>query len=299
MPETYLNCYALLEKVRIQLNEYSTAYVQGTDTTGKYSNVQIVDGINAARKYIYNLLLRRIPYAFETEVALTGVASVYTLPADFGLLRYFKDSNGNQIYPIEQNFRRKTSETGSDQHYYRRGNTLVLDKAGITEVCTLVYYRKCRDITQGMASAGAATSITLATTAKKIVDYYNGMMIENVTQDWVDTISDYATTRVATITATAVANDYYGIVCTDIPDVFHHLYIPRAVFEITSNFPIVQDRPTVGGTRSLGMTMFNEDFMSALRAYAGPSLDEYPEDVWTQYSGGGGNNNTFNILDFD
>lgn len=282
MGETYLNCYALLEKVRVQLNEYSTAYVQGTDTTCKYSNVQIVDGINAARKYIYNLLLKRIPYVFEAEVALTGVASIYTLPADFGILRYFKDLDGNQIHPIEQNFRRKTNETGSDQYYYRRGNTLVIDKANVTEVCTLIYYRKCRDITQGKASAGATASITLTTTAKKIIDYYKGMVVENITKDWTDTISDYAVTRVATIAETAAENDYYGIVC-DMPEAFHHLYIPRAVFEITGNFPNVYNKPSVGGTSALGWTTFNEDFMSALRAFAGPSLDEYSENVWTEY----------------
>jgi hypothetical protein len=295
MPETYLNCYALLEKVRIQLNEHSTAFMQGTDVSGKFNNTQIIDGINSARKYIFNILFKRIPYVFETEVALTGVASVYTLPADFGILRYFKDSDGNQIYPIEQNFRRKTSETGSEQRYYRRGNTLVLDKAGITEVCTLIYYKKCRDLDQCKATAGAATSITLATTAKKIVDYYNGMTIENVTQDWTDTISDYATTRVATITATAAANDYYGIVC-DMPEAFHHLYVPRAVFEITGNYPVVQDRPSVGGTKALGWTIFNENLMAAIQAFAGNDQDGYPEDVWCEYSDGrGGNSNPYNI----
>ena len=297
MGETYLNCYALLGKVRVQLNEYTEAYVQGTDTTCKYSNTQIVDGINAARKHIYNLLLKRIPYIFEAEVALTGVNSVYTLPADFGILRYFKDSDGNQIFPIEQNSRRKTNETGSDQHYYRRGNTLVLDKAGVTEECTLIYYRKCRDITQGKAVAGALTSITLATTAKKIADYYNGMVIENVTRDWSDTITDYSSTRVATIAETAAVDNYYGIVC-DMPEAFHHLYIPRAVFEITSNFPVVYNRSTVSGTGSLGWTTFNEDFMSALRAYAGPTLDEYSEGVWTQY-GRAPNSNIFNIPGYD
>lgn len=297
MPETYLNCYALLEKVRIQLNEYSTAYVQGTDTTGKYSNTQIIDGINAARKHIFNILFKRIPHVFETEAALTGVASVYTLPADFGILRYFKDSDGYQIYPIDQNQRRKTGETGSDQHYYRRGNTLVLDKAGITEVCTLIYYKKCRDITQGQSSAGAAGSITLATTAKKIADYYNGMMIENVTKDWTDTITDYSSARVATITETAAASDYYGLIC-EMPEAFHHLYIPRAIFEITGNFPIVQDRPTVGGTKSLGMTLFNENLMMAIQAFAGDSLDTYVEDLWCSY-GRAPDSNFINIPGYD
>jgi len=293
---TYFNCYSLLEKVRVQLNEHSTGYVQGTDTTGKYSNTQIVDGINAARKHIYNLLLTRIPYEFEEEIELTGVNSVYTLPADFGQLRYFKDSDGNQIHPISTNQRRKTSGAGNGNLYYRKGNTLVIDKAGATEVCTLIYYRKCRDLDQGKASAGGAASITLATSAKKLIDYYNGLTIENITKDWVDTISDYSAARVATVLETAAANDYYGIVC-DMPEPFHHLYVPRAVFEITGNFPVVYNRSLVGGTGALGWTVFNEDFMSTLKAYAGGSLDTYPENTWCAYSGGGGggNSNPFNI----
>jgi hypothetical protein len=109
---SYLNGYTLLEKVRIQLNEYSTAYVQGTDTTGAYRNDQIMDGINAAQRFLYSFLLKRIPYEFKEEISLTGVNSVYTLPADFGVLRYFKDPNGNQIYPIREERQPDISYTG-------------------------------------------------------------------------------------------------------------------------------------------------------------------------------------------
>ena len=44
---TYLNGYTLLEKLWIQLVGYNsniTSYVNGTDTTGPYSNAQIMDG---------------------------------------------------------------------------------------------------------------------------------------------------------------------------------------------------------------------------------------------------------------
>lgn len=274
---TYLNCYTLLDKVRRLLNEYSTAYTQGTDTTGKYSNEQIVDGINAARRYIYSLLIKRIPWEFEEETTITGVSSVYTLPADFGILRYFKDSDGYQIYPISHNQRRKTGQAGSDQRYYRRANTLVLDKASVTEVCTLIYYRKCRDLDQGVSTAGGALSLTLATTAKKTADYYNDMMIENVTDDWTDTISDYSAARVCTITQTGAVSKYYGIIC-DMPEPFHYLYPSRALFEITGNYPVVQEKPTV-----TGFELFNQNFIATLKAYAGETLDGYPEDVWCEY----------------
>jgi len=287
---TYLNGYTLLERTRTQLGEFSTAYVKGTDTTGQYQNSQIMDGINAAQRFLYNTLFTKIPYEFEEETTLTGVASVYTLPADFGTLRYFRDSDGYQLRPIRTDQRRTTSGEGSDQRYYRKGNTLVIDKSGVTEVCTLTYYRKCRDIEQGKASAGAATSITLATTAKKIADYYNGLTIENITQDWVDVIDDYATTRVATISETAAANDFYGTV-SDLPEPFHLLMIPRAVFEITGNFPGTQKAPKISGVE-----LFQQNLVTALRAYAGPVLDTYSEDTWTMYgSGGAVSNNPWNI----
>lgn len=291
---TYLNAYTLLEKLWIQLDGYSsniTSYVQGVDTTGPYSNPQIMDGINAAQRFLYSTLFTRIPYEFEEETDIVGVASVYTLPADFGQLRFFKDSDGHQIYPIGTDQRRTTSAAGTDQLYYRKGNTLIRDKAATTETCTLTYYRKCRDMEQGRASAGAALSITLATaTAKKIADYYNGLTLENITQDWVDTIDDYTAGRVATISETAVANDYYGTV-SDLPEPFHFLLIPRAVFEITGNYPIVKEKPVISG-----IEFWNQQFLATLRAYAGPTLDTYPEDIWTSYgSGRQWNINPYNI----
>jgi len=284
---TYLNGYSLLEKVWVQLVGYNSnisSYLTATDTTGPYSNSLIMDGINAAQRYLYSMLLPRIPYEFEEEVALTGVSSVFTLPADFGVLRLFRDFDGNKIHPISTDQRRTTSGSGNENLYYRKGNTLVIDKAGLTEVCTLYYYRKCRDIHQGKATAGAATSITFSTDAKLIVDYYNGLTLENITQGWTDVIDDYAITRVATISETAAADDYVGTV-SDLPEPFHHLIVPMAVFEITGTYPIAKNYP--GAT---GMEIFNQDFLSTLRAYAGPTLDVYPEQNWCSYfSGGGGN----------
>jgi len=277
---TYLNGYTLLEKVRILLNEYSTAYCQATDTTGKYLNSQIMDGINAAQRYLYNVLFTRIPQVFEEEVALTGVSSVYTLPADFGKLVYFKNASGQQIFPIGTKNRRLTASAGSDRLYYRKNNTLVIDKPSLSDVCTLIYYRKPRELEQGVSSAGGALSVTLATTSKAIADYYNGLVIENVTDSTVDVITDYTAARVATVSNTWAASKYYGTV-SDIPEMFHFLMIPRAVFEITGNYPITQEKPT-----KTGVELFNDQLIVALRAYTGDSLDTYPEDIWTNYSEG-------------
>ena len=274
---TYLNGYTLLEKVRILLNEYSTAYAQGTDTTGKYINSQIMDGINAAQRYIYNFLFTRMPQLFEEELAITGVSSVYTLPANFARLRYFKTADGYQIFPIGTAQRKLTASAGSDRLYYRKGNTLVLDKPSLTDICTLTYYRKPRELEQGMSSAGGALSVTLATTSKAIIDYYNGLTIENITDSTVDIITDYTAARVATVSNTWAASKYYGTV-SDIPEPFHYLIVPRAIFEITGNFPVVQEKP-----QKSGVELFNDQFIMALKAYMGDDLDTYPEDIWTNY----------------
>ena len=274
---TYLNGYTLLEKVRILLNEYSTAYCQATDTTGKYLNSQIMDGINAAQRYIYNTLFTRKPELFEEELAITGVSSVYTLPANFARLRYFKNADGYQIHPIKTDQRKLTADTGSDRLYYRKNNTLILDKPSLSDICTLIYYRKPRELEQGVTSAGSAGSATLATTAKAIADYYNGLVIENITDSTVDTITDYTAARVATVTNTWAASKYYGTV-SDIPEPFHFLMIPRAVFEITGIYPVVQEKP-----HKSGVDLFNDQLVMALRAYMGEDLDTYPEDTWTNY----------------
>jgi hypothetical protein len=284
---TYLNGYTLLEKLWVQLVGYNSnisSYLAATDTTGPYSNDQIMDGINAAQQFLYNSLLTRIPYEFEEEVELTGVSSVYTLPADFGKLLLFRDSDGNKIFPISTNQRRTTSGAGNSNLYYRKGNTLVIDKAGVTEVNTLYYYRKCRDLHQGKATAGALASITLATTAKKLVDYYNGLTLENITKDWVDTIDDYTAARVATISETAAADDYVGTV-SDLPEPFHHLLIPRAVYEIVGDYPVAK-----AGISTSGFEVFTQDFLATLRAYATGPLDVPAESLWCAYGGGGGGN---------
>ena len=65
-----------MEDVRRGLNDYSTTKAQGTDTSGAFSNTEIVDQINNAHRYIYNFILRHIPDALLTSTTITGVASV-------------------------------------------------------------------------------------------------------------------------------------------------------------------------------------------------------------------------------
>ncbi|MCK4787658.1 MAG: hypothetical protein KAV87_28140 [Desulfobacteraceae bacterium] len=235
------NCYSILEDVRRALNEYSTALVQGTDE-GKYNNDYLLRKINDAYRQLYALLANynRLDFFFYNTISLTGINSVYTLPGDYGALVEFRDPDGFMVYPVTIHDKSLASEQGTEREYYRSGNTLVLnDNGSTTDVYSLYYKTKCRDLTMGQAAAGGAASITLATSASKVVDFYNGQQIENNTQDWLDTISDYATTRVATISETAVADDWYGTV-PEIPEPFMHLIAEMAVIKVKAQFSLAQ-----------------------------------------------------------
>lgn len=280
---TYENCYEILANVRHGINEYSTGYMQATDTTAPHSNDWLVKCINKAQRYLYSLLIRRIPGEFLEQIDLTASSSELTLPWNFGRLRYLRDSAGRQVHPIAQESRRLTNESGSKYLYYRKGNALVIDQAGLSDIYTLIYWKKPRDIHQGRASAGAALSITLQTgPAKLIADYYNGMTIENITKAWVDVIDAYTAARVATITATGAAKDYYGIV-SEIPEMFHILIAGKATHIVKSDSPLIQEKPTVDS-----ISQWTEELIEALKSFAGSNLDEDPEDLFLDYEPGMG-----------
>lgn len=275
---THLNCREILKSLRYGLNEFSIARLNGTDTSGKFQNEYLLRKINEAQRYIYTKVFKRKPYSFLASASLTGVNSVFTLPADFAKLLQFRDSNGDKVHPIEVEDFKRTSDTGSKRHYYRKGNTLVLDKTSVTDTYTLWYLKKCRVLTTGIASAGGALSITLATTASRLVDYYNNVTIENETQDWVDTIDDYTAGRVATISETAAASDYYGTV-SDLPEEFHDFIASRAVMLVNSEFP-----PNVKNVSSAQKILWDEEFLSAIQSYCGAQEDIKVETLYTDFS---------------
>jgi hypothetical protein len=272
---TYENCYDIIADVRQDINEYSEAYVQGSDI-GSFTNELITQKINLAQHFIYNLLFKRKPHFYMEEVSLTAVNSVFTLPSNYADLIWFKDANG---LPVKEISVKDLTPNGgvSENHYYRKGNTLVLEKEGSTKTYTLFYKWKPRKIFAGKATAGGALSITFPTTASKLADFYNGMVIENKTQDWVDTISDYSTSRVATIAGTAAQDDYFGLV-SELPEPFHHLLSPRASMLVRASSPLAQKK-----VDKAEMDLFNEDFIETFRAYAGSSEDQEISDIFQDY----------------
>ena len=275
---THENCYALVASVRQGIGEFSDAKVRGEDTLGGYHNDYIVTKINATIRGLYALIARRVPDLFIEETTLVGVNSVFTLPWDFSQLIYFKNAAGRKIGEVTQDGRRLTDSDGSKRLYHRVGNTLVLDQAGVTETYTLIYKRKPRDIHHGLVVAGSALSMTFGKAGKKVADYYNDMIVEDETDDWVDTISDYTAARVATIaTATPVKNNAYGLV-PEIPDWSHHLIAPRATLMVRQEHPLSKRKPS-----TLDYNEYRDMLRIAFVEHTAPNQDVDYESMFTSY----------------
>jgi len=258
----YNNSYELLTQVRMGINEYSTALVNGTDTTGTFLNTELMRKINDAQTYIWNLLFTSQQSLFLTSKSLTAVDSVLTMPSNFFKVKSLEDSEGVPLQPIDS-INRSVGFSGVGYYqYYQKGSTLVIDVEYINDSFTLWYYTRCRDLDCGMTSAGGVGTATLATTAKKITSYYNGMMIENVTDDATDTITAYTSARVATVSGTWAASKYYGIV-SELPEIFHPLIAERAILLLKLNpkSPAKIDKGDI--------QLFTENLTSMIRAYAG------------------------------
>jgi hypothetical protein len=237
----------------------------------------LIEKINTAIRELYALMVRRYPGLFLAETSLVGSNSVFTLPWDFGKLQWFKDDYGRKVHEIGEAQRHWTDSDGSKRLYRRVGNTLVVDQDGVGLTYTLIYRKKPRDIHNGTASAGAATSITLSTAAPKVADYYNGMIIENITKDWVDTITDYSAARVATIAETAASSDLYGLV-PEIPEWSHFLIAPRAVLMARAEHPLAKRKPKTSDYQD-----YNNLVRTTLLENAGPAGDQEVEELFLDF----------------
>lgn len=260
---TYENAYEILSEVRRGINEYSTAYVQGSDTTGAFDNTDIMRKINDAQKMFFDLLVNREPQIFYKKTTLTPVSSVLTMPSDFYRIRRLENSQGNKIFEILLEHKRSSDAYGTQYFYYWQAGAIYIDYEAFSEPMTLYYVSRPRELNQGMSPAGGALSLTLATTARKIADYYNGMTIENVTDDWCDTISDYSAARVATLAAqTGAASKYYGLV-SELPEVFHPFIGRQATLLMRTTYKSLE-KPT-----ALDLKFFNDDLNETLKSYFG------------------------------
>lgn len=270
---TYHNAYDILYDMREGLNEFSTALVQGTDTSGKFSNTFLVNKMNRAQRVIYARLIKTLPEQFLTDADVTVSSGVITLPWDFGMLRRLEDEDGLKVYPVDVDKRPRSGGQGSDRLYRRQGNTLVLTDLSVSETYHLWYWRKPREL-----DVGAATGTgVLAASAKGIDDYYNGMILENITGASFAAITDYAgSTRTAT-GPTLTNGQYYGIV-SDLPEMFHHLIAPLGIILSKAQHPTSPEKPT-----RAEMELFRTEVDEAISAFGHKQDDVDIEDIFTDF----------------
>jgi len=267
---TYANAYRLLEEVRYGIGEYSDALVSGM-LPGTHRNEYLMNEINRAQMLIYALALDRIPGEFLKKADLTGVDSVFTLPADFAQVIIFKNERKLKVERI--NVDRLSRSGGSDRLYYRMGNTLILEKSGVTDTYELWYRSRPRQIHTSRFLADNAVNDLALDTAKiaRIDDYYNGMKIENINLNKVDTISDFvAATGLATVVTGGTHNkgDFYGLV-PELPEPLHILISAKAILNIRSTSPVIKSKPT-----KADFELYNDLLVTAFEAYS-----DYEEDV--------------------
>lgn len=272
MPTYSGNAYEILSQVRYGINEHSTAYVQGTDTSGAFKNEELMRNINNAQFYLWSILFKEFPEYFLTSASITFTDSVATLPADCFKIKEISNSDGYPISPIGVD-QKHIAGGGSRFSYYRYGNTIRIDRDSITETGTIWYYSRCRELNTGITSAGGALSATLATSAKAIADYYNNMLIENVTDSTVDTITDYSAARVCTVSNVWAASKYYGIV-SDLPEIMQPLISEYAILQ-TKKSPKVPLQVSPAD-----VSLFSEMLREALSSFAGTlNGDVYMDDI--------------------
>jgi hypothetical protein len=263
----------MLEEVRTELNEYNEKLCQGTEV-GVFDNSDIVRKLNVAQKFIFNMLFARLPDLFLTSKGVTGTAGVYTIPSDIYRLSHIVNSKGDRINPISVKVKHLTDSSGSDYLYYRSGNTIVRDGGG-SDTITFHYYKIARDLTQGQSVGGSSTSIILGRNAKGVADFYNGVTIENISDNWSDTITDYTAARVATIATRSSAGKFYGTV-SELPEAWHSLISKKAV--------LLMKDSTVSPQRAEAneISNFREDLVETLRAFCGTG-DINPSELFYDF----------------
>jgi hypothetical protein len=244
----------IVSRIREGLNDYSSAKVLGTDTTGPYSNATIFYNLGGATREIANIISRRNPGIFTVETSIPAVNSVIALPPDFGKIQLLRDQYGLKVSPIAQDQRHYTQWEGSQLHYYRKADNLVIDKDGCTDTFSLVYTRIPREIHHGLLLVDypQIPPIPLNATylqkppASTVDEYYTGMEFKDLTQDFNGIVLDYrgvdGKITFMGMTEQLVAGDQYAFY-PDMPGWTHDIVVQRATLML-KQLPFSQFKPT-------------------------------------------------------
>ncbi|MEJ5360139.1 MAG: hypothetical protein WHT06_15875 [Desulfobacterales bacterium] len=279
---TYQNAYELVSQVRVALNEGGPAYVQGQDTSGAFQNAFILKAINDAILEIYSLLAQRIPEEFLVVETVATAGGEIALPVNFGRLLEIRNPDGTRGAGIGVPERARRPEWGSKLRYYFKGNRIVIDSNQPDSLYTLAYLRRPREIHHGVIDGASITSpytITLDEAAKKVASYYDGMLIEIVSEDAVETIQSYTAARVATVASAHSVGSWYGLV-PDIPEWAHNLIAPRAVIRCKTH-PASPEKPSPAEIRD-----YQEMLRQTISTFAAPKTPTNWETIFVSHDDG-------------
>jgi hypothetical protein len=273
--------YDILGDVRLDIGEHSEDLVRGVDRSGGFKNEWLMQRINDSQRYLFNLLLKRVPELFLKTSSLTTDSSELTLPGDFGIGRRLETSDGHKVSPVGPAYR-----PVSKFLYYRSGKRYVITGTSNGDTYKLYYYSKPRDIHSGWVTTFDSNNLYLtleSPLARAVADYYNDMDIVNRYGDHegeVDTISAYTAARVATVASDRwESGAFYGLV-SELPEVFHHLIAPGASLLAKRRLPQGMSSVSPGQERA----DYQDMVVEALKAFAGNKQDAPVEEMWVDYN---------------
>lgn len=208
-------------------------------TASHWSDLNLMRRLNVSQRKIAVRVAMTSGQWLLKSVSVTPVASVITLPADCSKPIYLEETSSGRVidWLSSVGYRRVSRAIGSDwdvgsREAYPLRNTIEVNIASYTTVCTLWYQVRVPDLQQGTAKAGAVTSLTLPDdrVTKRIADYYNGVSIEIISGTGtagLDTISDYTSTMIATVTGTYGVTTVFGTISM-LPEELHPLIVADA-----------------------------------------------------------------------
>lgn len=185
--------------------------------------VEILAKLNSAQRRIGQYLSTSPGDWLVVSDDFTPVNSVITLSSDVAKPVYMEEKSTGYAIPFSTTIRdrRLTLPVGASlgeniHEAYFLQNQIVVNAVGYATEVTLWYEQRIKDMHFGIAGDGSeATAIEFPLDMEPSVDddAYNTLKIETVGSRLSDTITDYdASTRIATITGTPTAGEYYGTV---------------------------------------------------------------------------------------
>jgi len=215
----------------------------GEVTASHWSDINLTRRLNVQQRKINMVLGMTMSNWMVKSKNLTPADSRVSLPSDCSRPIYMEETTSGipirWLRDLKLQALSKTSGanlvfSNTSIQAYLETTEIVFNSDSYSTGVTLWYQAKPRDLISGTASAGGATSLTLANNALAVLvdDYYNGQTFEIVDgtgAGTITTVSDYvASTRVLTLAAGSFSTDsVFGNVC-ELPEEAQDLIVLNA-----------------------------------------------------------------------